>query len=54
MEYVSDGELFNSIVKNKRLEENDASFFYSKIVHIIQEIQKHKIYHIDLKPENLL
>ena len=54
MEYVSGGELFNYIVKNKRLEENEASFFYSQIVHIIQEIHKHKICHRDLKPENLL
>ena len=54
MEYVSGGELFNYIVKNKRLDENEASFFYSQIVHIIQEIHKHKICHRDLKPENLL
>ena len=26
-EYFSGGELFNSILKNKRLEENEASFF---------------------------
>ena len=54
MEYVSGGELFNYIVKNKRLEENEASFFYSQIIHIIQEIHKHKICHRDIKPENLL
>ena len=54
MEYVSGGELFNYIVKNKRLTENEASFFYSQIIHIIQEIHKHKICHRDLKPENLL
>ena len=54
MEYVSGGELFNYIVKNKRLEENEASFFYSQIIHIIQEIHKYKICHRDLKPENLL
>ena len=54
MEYVSGGELFHYIVKNKRLEENEASFFYSQIIHIIQEIHKHKICHRDLKPENLL
>ena len=54
MEYVSGGELFNYIVKNKRLDENETSFFYSQIIHIIQEIHKHKICHRDLKPENLL
>ena len=54
MEYVSGGELFTYIVKNKRLDEKEASFFYSQIIHIIQEIHKHKICHRDLKPENLL
>ncbi len=54
MEYVSGGELFNYIVKNKRVNEIEASFFYSQIIHIIKEIHKHKICHRDLKPENLL
>ena len=54
MEYVPGGELFNYIVKNKRLTESESSFFYSQIIHIIQEIHKHKICHRDLKPENLL
>ena len=54
MEYVPGGELFNYIVKNKRLTENESSFFYSQIIHIIKEIHKHKICHRDLKPENLL
>ena len=54
MEYVPGGELFNYIVKNKRLTESETSFFYSQIIHIIKEIHKHKICHRDLKPENLL
>ena len=54
MEYVQGGELFNYIVSNKHLDENEASFFYSQIIHIIQEIHKHKICHRDMKPENLL
>ena len=54
MEYVQGGELFNYIVANKHLDENEASFFYSQIIHIIQEIHKHKICHRDMKPENLL
>ena len=54
MEYVSGGELFNYIVKNKRLDENEASFFFSQIIHIIREIHKHKICHRDLKPEYLM
>ena len=54
MEYVSGGELFNYIVKNKRLNEQETSFFYSQIIHIIKEIHKFKICHRDIKPENLL
>ena len=54
MEYVSGGELFNYIVKNKKLDEHEASFFYSQIIHIIKEIHEYKICHRDIKPENLL
>ena len=54
MEYVPGGELFTYIVKNKHLDEKEASFFYAQIIHIIQEIHKHRICHRDLKPENLL
>ena len=54
MEYVPGGELFKYIVSNRRLNENEASFFYSQIIHIIQEVHNHKICHRDIKPENLL
>ena len=53
-EYVPGGELFNYIVKKERLEEKEASFFYSQIIHGINEISQKKICHRDIKPENLL
>lgn len=54
MEYASGGELFNYIVKKKRLEEKEASFFFSQIVHALDFIHKHNIAHRDVKPENML
>ena len=54
MEYVSGGELFNYIVKKERIEEKEASFFFSQIIHGIKEINSKKICHRDIKPENLL
>ncbi len=54
MEYVSGGELFNYIVKNKRLTELESSFFFYQIIQGVEEIHKYHICHRDLKPENLL
>ena len=54
MEYVSGGELFTYIVNQQKLDEKEASFFYSQIIHIIQEIHQKNICHRDIKPENLL
>lgn len=54
MEHASGGELFNYIVKNKRLEEKEASFFFSQIVHALDFIHKQGIVHRDIKPENML
>ncbi len=54
MEYISGGELFNYIVKNKRLTELESSFFFNQIINGLEEIHKYHICHRDLKPENLL
>ena len=54
MEYVPGGELFNYIVEKERIDEKEASFFYSQIIHGIKEISKKNICHRDIKPENLL
>ena len=54
MEYIPDGEFFNYIVEKERIEEKEASFFYSQIIHGIKEINSKSICHRDIKPENLL
>lgn len=54
MEYASGGDLFNHIVQNQRLSEQEASYFYTQIIYGIEEIHKHKICHRDIKPENIL
>ena len=54
MEYVSGGELFNYIVEHEKLDEKEASFFFSQLIYGIKEIHKNKICHRDMKPENLL
>lgn len=54
MEYVGGGELFQHIVRKKRLNENEASFFFYQLVNGLDSIHKNNIVHRDLKPENLL
>lgn len=54
MEYCSGGELFQHIVKNRRLKEEEAAKMYQQIVSGIEYIHKLGIVHRDLKPENLL
>ncbi|CAK61473.1 unnamed protein product (macronuclear) [Paramecium tetraurelia] len=54
MEYVSGGELFQHIVKNKKLSEQDAAAFFSQIIEAIEYLHSIKVAHRDLKPENLL
>ena len=45
MEYAPGGELFNYIVKNEKISENESSYFFSQIIHGIEEIHKKKICH---------
>ena len=54
MEYCSGGELFQHIVKNRRLKEQEACKMYAQILSGIEYIHKSGICHRDLKPENLL
>ncbi|KAF9932842.1 Protein kinase [Linnemannia zychae] len=53
IEYAG-GELFNYIVDNTRLPEDEARRFFQQIVCAIEYCHRHKIVHRDLKPENLL
>ena len=54
MEYASGKELFDYIVKNKRLSEIESLKFYQQILSGIEYLHKLGIVHRDLKPENLL
>lgn len=54
MEYVSGGELFDYIVKNGRLGEQEARRFFQQIVSGVDYCHRHMVVHRDLKPENLL
>ena len=54
MEYAKNGELFDYIVSQQRIRENDSSKFYQQIVDGVEYIHKLNIVHRDLKPENLL
>jgi len=54
MEYANGGELFNYIVKRRRLHEQEACKFYQQLISGIEYLHKLNIVHRDLKPENLL
>lgn len=54
MEYAPGGELFDHIVKKKRLQDGEACRFFHQILAGIEYLHANKVCHRDLKPENLL
>ena len=53
-EYVAGGELFDFIIKSKKLSESIAANFLRQILSAVAYCHEHNIVHRDLKPENLL
>ena len=54
MEYCEGGELYDYLVKKRRLNDEEAAFFYFQIINGLEYIHSIGIAHRDLKPENLL
>ncbi len=54
MEYCEGKELFDYIVKKKKLNEIEACKFFQEIINGLEYLHNNNITHRDLKPENLL
>ena len=54
LELVTGGELFDKIVSSKRLNEEQARFYFLQLVEGVEYCHKLGVCHRDLKPENLL
>ena len=54
MEYCEKGELFDYIVENQYLTEDESSIFFYQLINGVEHIHNKGIAHRDLKPENLL
>ena len=51
MEYCNGGELFNLLRKVRRMNEDDAKFYFLETLSAISHLHSQKILYRDLKPE---
>ncbi|KAL6202694.1 hypothetical protein ACLB2K_026399 [Fragaria x ananassa] len=54
MEFVTGGELFDKIVNNGRMREDEARRYFQQLINAVDYCHSRCVYHRDLKPENLL
>lgn len=54
LEYVTGGELFNKIVSQGKLKEDEARKYFQQLVNAVDYCHSRGVCHRDLKPENLL
>ncbi|OAY65355.1 CBL-interacting protein kinase 9 [Ananas comosus] len=54
LEFVDGGELFDKIVNNGRLKEDEARRYFQQLINAVDYCHSRGVYHRDLKPENLL
>eukprot|EP00252_Welwitschia_mirabilis_P008829 TRINITY_DN2103_c0_g1_i2.p1 TRINITY_DN2103_c0_g1~~TRINITY_DN2103_c0_g1_i2.p1 ORF type:complete len:468 (+),score=82.84 TRINITY_DN2103_c0_g1_i2:148-1551(+) len=54
LEFVSGGELFDKIVHQRRLSENESRRYFQQLIDGVDYCHSKGVYHRDLKPENLL
>ncbi|KAK4484258.1 hypothetical protein RD792_011484 [Penstemon davidsonii] len=54
LEFVTGGELFDKIVNDGRMREDEARKYFQQLIHAVDYCHSRGVFHRDLKPENLL
>ncbi|KZV44441.1 CBL-interacting serine/threonine-protein kinase 3 [Dorcoceras hygrometricum] len=54
MEFVTGGELFDTIVKHGKMREAEARKYFQQLINAVDYCHSRGVFHRDLKPENLL
>ncbi|XP_052198464.1 CBL-interacting serine/threonine-protein kinase 24-like [Diospyros lotus] len=54
LEFVTGGELFDKIVHQGKLSENESRHYFQQLIDAVAHCHSKGVYHRDLKPENLL
>ncbi|XXG50707.1 hypothetical protein AAC387_Pa02g4656 [Persea americana] len=54
LEFITGGELFDKIVNDGRMREDEARRYFHQLINAVDYCHSRGVYHRDLKPENLL